>query len=227
MANKNPHVPTAEQLAKRYGQWGNHSSYPRTDWEEEVRSQSTGRSYWEWVASQIEQEQDERQSSGFTELSAGNLADGIEVELLTAKEPAVKTLSDKDLARIVENRGTSPAGESSIMRRYTAMARFLKGIMAILCSAKKADQISVKLRYQGKLGDYRTTAEFTGDPGIYEELRVGIFDLQGECVGDALFTLTEEGEPRVLLTTEGNGNDDHNLVWFPLREAGNGVIRDE
>jgi hypothetical protein len=90
-------------------------------------------------------------------------------------------------------------------------------------NGKEMEQLSVRIIYQGKPGDYVATAEACGDPGIYEELRVGIFNSRGECVGDAFFTLSEDGEPRVLLTTEGDGDGDHYLVWFPLREAGKGV----
>lgn len=83
--------------------------------------------------------------------------------------------------------------------------------------------LEVKLVYQGKEGEYTARGEYTGDSGIYDELRVGIFNQQEECVGDALFTLTEEGEPRAYLTTGGDGDNDHSLSWFPLREAGEAV----
>jgi hypothetical protein len=79
--------------------------------------------------------------------------------------------------------------------------------------------LEVKLVYQGKEGEYTARGEYTGDPGIYDELRVGIFNPQKECVGDALFTLTEEGEPQAYLTTAGDGDGDHSLSWFPLRET--------
>ena len=79
--------------------------------------------------------------------------------------------------------------------------------------------LEVKLVYQGKEGGYTVRGELSGDTGIYDELRVGIFNPQNECVGDVFFTLTEQGEPRALLTTKGNGDGDHDLVWFPLRET--------
>jgi hypothetical protein len=51
----------AEQLANFYGtenSWGEHPNYPRADWRYEVEHDNTGRSYWEYVASEIESNDD-------------------------------------------------------------------------------------------------------------------------------------------------------------------------
>lgn len=77
---------------------------------------------------------------------------------------------------------------------------------------------AVELIYQGKKGDYVVKAEKTGDTGIYDELGVSILNSKtGECIGYLYFLLTEQGEPRVLLTSEGNGDGDPQLTYFPLR----------
>lgn len=75
-------VPTPAQLINKYGQWGEHPSYPRADWQFEVINRDTGSSYWDWAASQVEQNNDERESSGYKPLSQAVLVDGTEVELL-------------------------------------------------------------------------------------------------------------------------------------------------
>ena len=81
---------------------------------------------------------------------------------------------------------------------------------------------SVDLIYQGKGNGYTAVAEKSGEPGVYDEIRVGIFKGE-ECVGDVLFTLTENGEPAALLTTDGDGEGDHSLIWFPLRDSDSAI----
>jgi hypothetical protein len=46
-------------LAAIYGIHGQHPAYSRNDWQHEVSAGDTSRSYWEWVASKIEQIHDE------------------------------------------------------------------------------------------------------------------------------------------------------------------------
>lgn len=58
-------------------------------------------------------------------------------------------------------------------------------------------------------------AEETGDPGIYQEIRMGAFLPNGTCVADALMTLDKEGHVRFLLTADGDGDGDHKACHYP------------
>jgi hypothetical protein len=46
----------SETLRRRFGNWGNHSRYPHSDWQHEVAENNTRLGYWEWVASLLQQE---------------------------------------------------------------------------------------------------------------------------------------------------------------------------
>lgn len=75
-------------------------------------------------------------------------------------------------------------------------------------------------------GGYTAEASRTGDAGIYEEVRIGIFKGgDRECLGDVLVGLTEEGEPRVLVTTDGKGEEEASFVIYPLRPADEACLR--
>ncbi len=68
-------------------------------------------------------------------------------------------------------------------------------------------------------GGYAAEVTRCGDPGVYEEVRIGLFKEGGEeCLGDVLVGLSENGEPRILVTTGGDGDADHDLAIFPLRQ---------
>lgn len=83
------------------------------------------------------------------------------------------------------------------------------------------------LRNNGmNVGDYQVEARYTGDPGINDEARISV--LHGtECVADVLVGLTETGEPRVLVTTGGDGDGDHTVKLYPLRTLKDAVECDE
>ncbi|KVV40762.1 hypothetical protein WT27_12585 [Burkholderia territorii] len=66
---------------------------------------------------------------------------------------------------------------------------------------------------------YQAEAIRTGDAGIYEEVRVSVFDCNDTCVADALVGLTEAGELRVLVTTDADGDGDHRIAVYPTRSA--------
>lgn len=55
--------------------------------------------------------------------------------------------------------------------------------------------------------------------GGYRELRVGIYDAKMNCIGDVIITLDVESQqfPRVLITTGGDGDGDHDVWVYPLR----------
>lgn len=80
----------------------------------------------------------------------------------------------------------------------------------------------------GKQKGYKLVAEIHGAPGNteddYHEMRVGIFDKKGKCVGDAFFTVDEEtGEPKIYITLDGDGTGDPGLAVFPLRSGKDSV----
>jgi len=69
--------------------------------------------------------------------------------------------------------------------------------------------------------EYTVDVNRTGDAGIYEELRVGVFKGDGkECLADVLVGLIEGGEPRVMITAGGDGENEHAFAVYPLRDAG-------
>ncbi len=45
------------KLKSQYAHWDNHPEYPVEDWMYEVNNEDTRSSYWEWVVSQIENEE--------------------------------------------------------------------------------------------------------------------------------------------------------------------------
>jgi len=66
-------------------EWSAHPYWTREEWINEVSAGDTQRSYWDWVASQIEQVNDEREQMGMEVLNLGKTADGTEVELLSRR----------------------------------------------------------------------------------------------------------------------------------------------
>lgn len=71
---------------------------------------------------------------------------------------------------------------------------------------------------------YTVEACYTGDPGIYDELRISIFDREDDCVGDVLVGLSADGEPHVLVTADNDGDDDHPVTVYPCRAIDDAVI---
>lgn len=49
-------TPTAEQLRKQYGTWGEHPKYPLADRQYEVANGDTFIGYWEWVEERLDNE---------------------------------------------------------------------------------------------------------------------------------------------------------------------------
>lgn len=64
---------------------------------------------------------------------------------------------------------------------------------------------------------YTADATRTGDTDIFEEVRISVYDTEGDCVGDVLVGLTEDGEPRALVTTDGDGDGDHTVSVMLLK----------
>ena len=74
--------------------------------------------------------------------------------------------------------------------------------------------------HQGKNPkDLWLTAESSGDPGIYHEMRISAENREGECIADIMVGLDEHGELRVLITANGDGDGDHAIAVFPERAA--------
>jgi len=72
---------------------------------------------------------------------------------------------------------------------------------------------------------YIAEASRTGDTGIYEEVRISVFNPNRDntCVGDVLVGLTKSGELRALVTANGDGDGDHRIAVYPLRPADQAV----
>ena len=49
-------VMTEDELREKYGDAGEHPTYPKSDWGYEVENGDTRRGYWEWVAASIERD---------------------------------------------------------------------------------------------------------------------------------------------------------------------------
>lgn len=74
--------------------------------------------------------------------------------------------------------------------------------------------------YAGDPTKYKVVAEPAGEKDAYHELRVGFFDEKGKCVADAYFTVdSDTGEPRILITADGEGESDPAIEVFPLRSV--------
>lgn len=72
---------------------------------------------------------------------------------------------------------------------------------------------------------YTAEAARTGDAGVYEEVRIGIFKgNDNECLGDVLVGVDSKGEPRVLLSSGGFG-DEQSHAFYPMRNAEKAVER--
>lgn len=83
-----------------------------------------------------------------------------------------------------------------------------------------------KLLHSGKnVGGYAAEATRTGDKGIYEEIRVSIFDKNNDCCADILVTLEDEGKgaPKVLITADGDGEGDHLILVQPMKAVTDAV----
>ncbi|WP_321967218.1 hypothetical protein [Burkholderia cepacia] len=72
---------------------------------------------------------------------------------------------------------------------------------------------------------YEAEVARTGDAGIYEEVRISVFDRDANCVADTLVGLTEHGEVRVLVTAGGDGDNEHQIAVFPTRSADTAIER--
>jgi len=78
---------------------------------------------------------------------------------------------------------------------------------------------------------FTVLAEPSGDPGLFDELRIRVFKNAGatnnsdkSAVADVLIGLDMTLlEPRVLITTGGHGDGDHTIAAYPLR-SGSGAV---
>lgn len=48
----------ARLLADKYGYWKQHPKFPLADWQYEVANNDTRVGYWEWVATQLREDDD-------------------------------------------------------------------------------------------------------------------------------------------------------------------------
>ena len=63
------------------------------------------------------------------------------------------------------------------------------------------------------------TAEVNATVGgaSYREIMVSAYAPDGRCIGDVVIGLNEEGELRVLVTTDGDGDGGHGIAVYPER----------
>jgi len=47
-----------QALIEEHGEWGEHPTFPLSDWKYEVENDDTRQGYWSWVASKVEGEAD-------------------------------------------------------------------------------------------------------------------------------------------------------------------------
>jgi hypothetical protein len=79
----------------------------------------------------------------------------------------------------------------------------------------------MRIRRDG-LGSTDFTAEASAvTDGLNSEFRVSILRGLGRrdqrCVADVFIGVDTKGEPRVLITDNGDGDGDHRIAVFPLR----------
>lgn len=79
------------------------------------------------------------------------------------------------------------------------------------------------LRREGKTNGFTAFSEIVGDPGVYDEIAIIIKDGNGEAVADILIQIDENLQPRVLLTTSGDGYGDHTVAVSPLLDLPDAV----
>jgi len=72
----------------------------------------------------------------------------------------------------------------------------------------------------------KVEASYTGDPGIYDEVSVSVFDRSGLCVGDVIVGLSSDGELRVAITANSAGDDNHPISVYPMRSTDDAVVVD-
>lgn len=77
-------LPTPEQLSEKYPY--EHPFYDRAYWRSEVNALNTDRSYWEWVAAEIESAKDDREMAGIHVIATGRYQLGGDVEKLEGLE---------------------------------------------------------------------------------------------------------------------------------------------
>jgi len=94
-----------------------------------------------------------------------------------------------------------------------------------LCSRINSSDLFTSLKVSpiirnSRKSQFSLKADLSGESGLFEELSVGIFDSNGECKGDIIFTVTEQDEPCVMSTVGGDGNGEHTDALYPLRPGG-------
>jgi hypothetical protein len=96
--------------------------------------------------------------------------------------------------------------------------------------ATEAENIEVRpMVYEKHAYPYSVRAEKAGDKEgnttLFGELSVLIFDERtGKCVSDTYFMIDREsGEPKILLTMDGDGDGDKKLAILPIRSVTEGI----
>jgi hypothetical protein len=126
----------SEVLREHFGNWGDHSRHPPSDWQHEVTENNTRLGYWEWVASLLDQEVADFRA--LFETMTAEVADrllGLGDEFLDdwAQDAVQNGKADPDYeTRIQEWRQIRPllAGAPTL----------LKALLAIIEAARTSDQ---------------------------------------------------------------------------------------
>lgn len=136
------------------------------------------------------------------------------------QEQQIKSLQEaKDLAEWWDDQMANDPGDS-VEQLFDEMSRKVRGFLS-----RVPDSIStpstigpITLANDGENPHgFTAEASYTGDPGIYDELRISVFDTARECVADVLVGLDSHGQPRVLVTDCGLGDTDHRISICPMK----------
>ena len=69
--------------------------------------------------------------------------------------------------------------------------------------------------------------EKAGEDGIYNEIGIDCIDKDGDTVGYVLIGLCQDKKDmRVLITTDGEGFNDHKIAVYPMRSHGEAVNKE-
>jgi hypothetical protein len=160
-----------------------------------------------------------RQASTFQNEWEERLDNEVEQEVFSFRQFLMAT-RDQDAASVL--RTAIEFGEAP---QYHALRnkRFVVEIDQdgrVKASEQASDRISVTAAYEGEnRRGIRFEADRDGDPGIYDELRVGAFE-GDRCIADVLIGLSPDHEVRLLLSGNGEGESDHVLAVYPERTGG-------
>ncbi len=136
---------------------------------------------------------------------------------------------DKDMDALYLDEGQAwyVKGMTAMLPRIKAeLLRFHRNGAATMLTERDNTILSCEAIHLGTNPQgLRLEASLTGDWGIFQEIRISAFKGDG-CVGDVLVGLNDKGELRVLVTTDGDGDEEHPVAVFPQRRLDEAVETD-